>query len=276
MELTNLITDRTEVLAFSAERPEGVGYFPTSAERSTVSSLLLLSDASFLLTDKIGCRFEFDQGGRLTEMHYSPDQIEKIDYADRLLKAFDVEPYEVRPVPSDQDRIDFRGVSLPKRLLVQDMYGRSEQLTFGDDQDIVGYVPNDRGKSRFEILALLSNGSFQLRDKQGNEVKFGADGHFDGMILPTATQPISGFEMGRHRVVFRYSIDRLGHVITESAWISPNEAGSKPLYVVSYKYDDQGSLARAVLETPEGKEVLARSRGVGRRPEDALLHQALP
>lgn len=154
------------------------------------------------------------------------------------------------------------------------MYGRSEQLTFGDDRDVVGYIPNDKAKSRFKILALLSNGSFQLQDKQGNEVKFSADGHFDGMILPATSQPISGFEMGRHRVIFRYSIDRLGHLITDSAWVSPNEAGSKPLYVVSYKYDDNGSLDHAVLETPEGKDVLARTGGANSRHEDALLHQA--
>jgi peptidoglycan hydrolase-like protein with peptidoglycan-binding domain len=34
--------------------------------------------------------------------------------------------------------------------------------------------------------------------------------------------------------------------------------GSKPLYVVSYKYDEGGRLNYASLETPEGRPVLAR------------------
>jgi hypothetical protein len=258
MEVTNVITGQTEVLTFSADRSDGVGYFPSSPT-SALSSLLLHPDTSMRLTDKIGCRFEFDRSLRLTEMRYSPGHVVKVNYADSLFNAFDTEPYEVDPSPSDQERVDFRGVSILKRLTVKDMYGHSETLTFGGKNNIVGYVPEDQEKSRYELLALLSGGGggFQLRDKQGVEVRFSSGGHFEGVILPAGSRPISDFEMGRHRVVFRYSIDRSGHIVIDSAWVSPNEPGSKPLYVVSYKYDEAGSLARASLETPEGKPALA-------------------
>lgn len=259
MEVTNVITGHSEVLAFSADRSDGVGYFPASPASSPLSSLLLHPDASMRLTDKIGCWFEFDRGLRLAEMRYSPGHVVKVNYADSLFKAFDAEPYEVDP--ADQERVDFRGVSVLKRLKVQDMYGRSETLTFGSKNNVVGYVPDDPEKSRFELLALLSGGSFQLRDKQGVEVRFSSGGHFEGVILPASSRPISNFEMGRHRVVFRYSIDRAGHIIIDSAWVSPAEPGSKPMYVVSYKYEEGGSLARASLETPEGKAVLAFAGG---------------
>jgi len=116
----------------------------------------------------------------------------------------------------------------------------------------------------------LSPSGFQLRDKQGNEMRFGGGGDFEGVILPAASRPVSGFEMGRHRVVFRYSIDHAGHIIIDSAWVSPVEPGSKPLYVVSYKYDAAGSLARASLETPEGKPALAQTR-----PAKSLLRPSL-
>jgi hypothetical protein len=254
MEVTNVVTGRSEILTFSSDRAEGVGYFPPAAS-STLSSVLLHPDGSLRLIDKIGCWFEFDRSLRLTEMRYSPDHIVNVNYADSLFKAFDKPPYEVLPV--DQERVELRGVSFLKHLAVRDMYGRAETLTFGDRGNVVGYVPEDAGKSRFEFLAVLSPDGFQLRDKLGNEMRFSGAGDFQGVILPAASRPVSGFEMGRHRVVFRYSIDRAGHIIIDSGWVSPVEPGSKPLYVVSYKYDDAGSLSRASLETPEGKSALA-------------------
>ncbi|HVR08689.1 MAG TPA: hypothetical protein VMW75_11640, partial [Thermoanaerobaculia bacterium] len=256
MQVLNLVTGRSDVLFFRTDRAEGVGYFPAATEQAALSSLLLLSDASFLLTDKIGCRFELDQSGRLKSMRYAAGHVVKLSYPDGLFKGFDADPYEVRPLPADGERIEFRGASVPRRVAVVDMHGRSEQLRFGSTGNIVGYVPEDR-ESRFELLALLSDGSFQLRDKHGNETRFDGRGNFAGMILPVLSQPVSAMEMGSHRVVFRFAIDRLGHLIIDSAWILPIEPGSKPLYVVSYKYDDAGGLARVALETPEGKPVLA-------------------
>jgi hypothetical protein len=148
-------------------------------------------------------------------MRYSPSHVAKIEYADRLNKAFDNERYQVLPSGADDERVDFRGASVIKHVVVQDLHGRSERLTFSDKGRIIAYVPDNPDASRYEFLALLSNGSFQLVDKQGNEVKFTRGGHFEGMITPTASRPVSRIEMGHHRIAFRHTIDSLGNVIID-------------------------------------------------------------
>jgi hypothetical protein len=93
-------------------------------------------------------------------------------------------PYHVRP--ADDEKVSFRNVRLPKRMVVENrLTGRHETLTFSTERySIAGYVPDALAGSEHVGLFVMSNGSFRLADKLGSEFWFDPAGTLTDMILP--------------------------------------------------------------------------------------------
>ncbi|RKX58256.1 MAG: hypothetical protein DRP29_06970 [Thermodesulfobacteriota bacterium] len=80
--------------------------------------------------------------------------------------------------------INYKGVVLPEKVIVKDLiWGREEELIFSDKENILGYIPKDKEKSRFLILAITLGGTYHLADKLGNEFWFDEDGYMTDMIF---------------------------------------------------------------------------------------------
>jgi len=92
-------------------------------------------------------------------------------------------PYQVEPYGGK--KIEFLNAMIPEKMVVKNLLtAREEILTFSKDRySIAGYVPDDLETSNLIGLFLLSDASFRLADKLGNEFQFNQEGHLTEMIL---------------------------------------------------------------------------------------------
>jgi len=239
MAIVNLLTGEREILAFSDDRYSIVGYVPDRLEDSQFIGLFLLTDGSFRLVDKLGNEFQFDQAGYLTDMIFSENYHIHIDYTYSFTDAFEKPPYRVEP--ADNERIWFLNAMIPRRMKVIDLInGESEILVFSDKEKIVGYVPENKENSKFQILAILTDASFRLLDKEGKEVAFNPAGEFEAMGV-SGYPLVKSISQGKYKVDFKYIIDNKGRLIIASAYLRA-ENEEKSIYMVNYQYDTDGRL----------------------------------
>lgn len=92
-------------------------------------------------------------------------------------------PYRIKP--ADKDKITYENVILPKRMAVENLLtGAREILEFSEDRySIVGYVPEVLKKSQVLGLFLMTDVSYRLVDKIGNEFHFDQAGYLTDMFL---------------------------------------------------------------------------------------------
>jgi hypothetical protein len=244
MTVQNLVTGDSEILAFSTDRYSVVGYVPDSVGKSQVVGLFIMSDGSSRLADKLGNEFWFDPAGRLSDMILSERHRTHFEYADGLIDSFDQVPYRIEP--AGRERVEFRGVSLPKTMMVVDStHSIKETLLFDPNGRIVGYVPENRMTTSFQILALMSDVSFRLLDRNGNEVAFGPDGRFVGLSPSSDNLIVKSVRVGPYKVDFGYTMGPSGSPMIASAQLS-KEGAPETVYAVRYEYDNEGRLCRTI------------------------------
>jgi YD repeat-containing protein len=251
MVVENPVTGAREVLTFSADRYAAAGYVPDVLRSSGVIGLFLMSDASYRLADKLGNQFHFDQAGCLTDMFLSPhpEHHVHIEYVDGFTEAFEEAPYMAKP--ADEERIQFLNAMIPKRVKVTDLvHDHSEVLTFNDQAQVAGYVPEHDRTSRFQLLALLSNAGLQLLDRHGNETRFDPGWRFQSVLPSRDRRLVRSMSMGGQRVTFRYTVDHDGEVVIATAALSEDGQEDRSTCVVRYDYDEQGRLCRVRRPEP--------------------------
>lgn len=243
MVVEHLLTGQREVLVFSTTRYRIAGYVPDDAARSRTLGLFLMSNGAFRLADKLGNEFHFDPRGRLTAMVFTRQHRVELEYLDSFTNAVDAAPYQLRP--AGNDRLPFRNVTVPPRMELVDLIGGgSEILVFSDRGRLAGYTPTSAGTGRFEFLALMSDGSFRLRDRAGQEIAFTPSGVFAGIAPAGDAQMIRTVSDGTRHVTFTYTLDRAGHLRIASARLATDSATPPPPVVV-YRYDEEGRLMEA-------------------------------
>lgn len=248
MEVENNLSGEMEILEFSGGRYSKSGilcYVPSESRQSRLAGLFVTSNGAFRLIDKISNEFQFDRSGALTDMVFSEDHNIHIDYLDKMSQSFEKPPYRIEP--GSEEKISFANLSMPKSMRVKDLVnGTSEKLVFSDKGKIAGYVPENVDSSRYPILALLSDASFRLLDKGGHEVSFSSAGRFIAMG-PGSTEhrPVKALSMGRHKIVFDYTIDNSGNFLIATAKVSKDSPFAEVLHTVRYEYDDHAALMLA-------------------------------
>jgi len=105
-------------------------------------------------------------------------------------------PYRIRPV--GEERQEFLNARVPVRMAIENLLtGQSEVLTFSADRyTIAGYVPAKLSSSQVVGLFVMSNASFRLADKLGNEFWFDPTGTMTDCIFA-----------GQERVHYQYLAD---------------------------------------------------------------------
>jgi hypothetical protein len=268
MAVENLLTGHREVLTFSTDRYSIAGYVPDALDSSQIVGLFLMSDASYRLADKIGNEFWFNQAGWLTDMWFSESQHVRIEYQQEFEPdLFQTSPYRIQP--ATEERVDLLNARVPKQMRVDDpSHQHSEVLILGERDGVVGYVPADGAASRFQLLALLSDGSFRLLDRRGHEFAFDSTGSFISLASPL--EPVvRRVSHGSQTARFTYALSPSGHPVVVETAFSTGETTGQPGHVVRYEYDAEGRLARV-----GGRPELA----AGRAPErwHAALTAARP
>jgi hypothetical protein len=92
-------------------------------------------------------------------------------------------PYRVHQ--ADTIKRDFLNARVPVRMVMEDLlHGGTEVLTFSTDRySAAGWVPDQLAKSQVVGLFLISDASFRLQDKIGNQFWFDQAGNCTDMIL---------------------------------------------------------------------------------------------
>ena len=256
MALVNLLTGEEEVLTFSTDRYSVAGYVPEELSSSQVIGLFLLSDATYRLADKLGNEFWFDQAGHLTDMILSKEHHVRIEYLGGLTWAVEGDLYRIEA--AEDERMAFRNIRIPKAVRIQDrVHDYCENLVFSDKGMVAGYVPVQPEKSRFKILAIMTDGSFRLFDKEDNQIRFDGAGNFNGLVPGNGRCLVKAMSLGEQEVVFSYTVDAAGKLVIGRASLHENDESPLPTYVVRYKYDGEGRLCR-----------VDRSRGPGDSTEE--------
>lgn len=250
MVVKNLLTGRKEVLAFSKDRYSIAGYVPDDLENSSFIGLFLLSDASFRLADKLGNEFQFNHGGHLTEMVFSKEYHVKLEYgyAESKKEEFNALPYRIEPVTDKYE--EFLNIRLPKNMRVVDVInGKEEVFVFNNKNKykIAGYTPLNENNSKYKILAIMTDGSYDLIDKQGNEVSFDPAGRLNRI----RARVIKGLSQGNYKIKFDYEFNNGGPGIKEAHVLKGDQ--STALYAMKYEYDNDGRLSKVL--TPAGKDM---------------------
>ncbi|MBI4641285.1 MAG: hypothetical protein HY731_11355, partial [Candidatus Tectomicrobia bacterium] len=260
MAVENLLTGEQEVLTFNPDRYTIAGYAPDKLEASQVLGLFLMSDASYRLVDKLGNEFRFDQAGYLTDMIFFQEHHIHFEYLKTFTTAFEQTPYRLQP--ADGNRIQFLNTCIPKRMKITDLLnGYSEVLVFSNRGTIAGYIPENRGKSRVQILALLSDASFRLLDTAGNEIAFNPAGEFTGMAVSPERRMVASVSHGHQRVNFTYTLDRSGQIRIASAHLTDDKGGIGPTYLMYYQYNDEGRLSRVIGPASQTAQLQPQSKG---------------
>ena len=259
MAVENLLTGRNEELKFSADRYSIAGYVPDKLAASQVVGLFVMSNASFRLADKLGNEFWFDQGGTLTDIAFVNQERIHYQYLVQATDAFERPPFVVRPASAET--IEYRGQTLPKRIVVRDA-GRSveEIWSFDLTQEVATYFPVDESASRYQSLQWTQNGGYRLQDKHGNLVGFNKDGEFRALRPRLDSELIQSVSMGKQKVDMSYEINNEGRIVIAKATLTTGDDHDSQL-AVRYKYNGDGTLAKA--ERVESKKAVAVNRSVG-------------
>jgi hypothetical protein len=242
MTVVNLLNGDEEVLTFSTDRYSIAGYVPAQLAKSQVVGLFIMSDASYRLADKLGNEFWFNQAGFLTEMIFGKNQRFHLDYRNNLTDSLEQAPYQVQAEPGEP--VQFLNALVPSKVKIVDLvHGGSETLTFQKTGKVAGYVPAAESQSKFRLLALMSDGSFQLLDQAGNETDFSTAGQFQQLNLPAKQQMVKAISHGQQKITFNYTLSANGRACIASAHWEKGK-GNKPVCVARYEYDRGGRLAR--------------------------------
>jgi hypothetical protein len=182
-------------------------------------------------------------------------------------------PYRVRPEGAATR--PFLNVIIPEKMALENLLtGAREVLTFSTDRyTAAGWVPERLAHSQVIGLFLMSDASFRLADKLGNEFWFDGDGdltdlvfgegrrmrikYAPGIYRADQTPRVASLSQDGYRVDFSWEADRAGRPRIVTAELRQHEDGAPPAYVARYHYDDEGRLAK--VESGSAPPVQARA-----------------
>ena len=239
--VVNLLTGDKEELTFNTARYSIAGYVPDKLSNSNLVGLFILSNGSFRLADKLGNEFQFDQSGALTEMVFSKSYDVKFSYGyeETTRESFSQEPYRLESGGDGYTTVEVGNGKLfiPKKLRLVHGKVKEEAFVFSKHNrfHVIGYFPSSH-VSRYKILAMMTDGSFVLKAKDGGKIIFDSAGRFQKMQV----RVVKGLSQGGYKVEFSYNFHEGMARINEARLVRQGQ--STPLYAVSYGYDSKGRL----------------------------------
>jgi len=255
MAIENLLTGRNEVLTFSSDRYSIAGYVPDKLAASQVVGLFVMSNASFRLADKLGNEFWFDPAGAMTDVAFANQERIHYEYLERATDAFERPPYEMRP--AGDETVEYRGETLPKRIVVRNAADSGEEtLWFDLTQNVATYFPADEKGSRYRRLQWSADNGYRLDDKYGNLAGFKQNGQFESLLPNLDSSLIQSVSMGEQKIAMSYRVNSNGRIVIAKSTLTNGQHG--PDLAIRYEYNADGTLART--ERVEAKKQLAMKR----------------
>ncbi len=216
VEVTSHPVGTTEVLTFSPDHYAIAGWIPEGLDNSRIIGLFPMSDGSFRLVNKLGSEFHFTPDAFMTHVMYSPQYAFEIEYSSNSTLPLEDVTYRLQ-IEGDQTAVVANAV-VPTELSVNiPELGVRERFRFDKANNFAQWYPESRQDSRFRFLAIMSDASFRLVDKENREIVFDGSGNFRGMYLPPDQRVITTFRMSDQTVRIKHSINENGDLIISSA-----------------------------------------------------------
>jgi len=242
ISVENMVTGRVEVLTVNRTRYGLDSYVPDDPESSSLIGLVWMNDATVRLVDKLGNEFQFDGLGRTTQMiigdgyhiDYKYDR-ERIDAT-----TFDKAPYQLNIDGSDREEIAGGKVKVPARLILSDERNVSQEIFTLDKRPshrFARWLPQSGAASNYQFMVLMTDGSFRVEARDGNELVFDPGGRFRGITVPV----LRALRQDDQRIELDYEYHN-GQFRVRQARVM-KEGLSASLYSIGYGYAPDGRLA---------------------------------
>ena len=246
-----MVTGRVEVLTFNRTRYGLDSYVPDDPDSSSLIGLVWMNDATVRLVDNLGNEFQFDGLGRTTQLIIGDGY--HIDYKyDREhidAKAFDDAPYQLKVDGSEQEGILGGKVKVPSRFVLSDHRSGSQEIFTFDKRPshrFTGWLPQSGTASNYKFMALMTDGSLRVEDRDGDDLEFDPAGRFRGISLPV----LRALRQDDRRVELDYEYHN-GRFRVRQARVM-KEGLSASLYSIGYSYAPDGRLAS--VTGPDGTQ----------------------
>lgn len=172
--LSNLMTGRTDMLKFTPDRYNYLGYSPIDTSNSEFILLMPLTDGSFELADKLGNYYSFNADGNITAMILGNLRETHLSFD---IKDCDPENNPEIPMSLElgENRIDFGKYRVVEEIKVLDnMSETTHVFTIDKTSEYIEYKP--KGESIYNKIKLINDGTFILTDLSGGEYHFDKNG----------------------------------------------------------------------------------------------------
>jgi len=222
-----------------------VRYKPENTDSTIYEEIKPLTGNKFLLTDKSGGKYYFDQRGLISETFSGYEYKVTYDYFKDGINNFQDTPYKI--APASDDKIKLGTLSLPKNLKLWDNIDKKEMLfNYSDTSKQISYYAND-SNTVFSSIGFLTNGYLKAIDKIGNTVFFNAGGEFES-IIPSGSKPdfIKSVMQGDYEAEFVYKM-LPENIPVVSEIIIYKSLERKLIYTIEYYYDDYGTIVKRVV-----------------------------
>ena len=216
-----------------------ISFKPVKNTKSNYEELTILSDQSFLLTDKAGGKISFDKFGCITKKVSGFDYKVNYEYFDGGIDRFDDTPLTL---VASNERVTAGELTLPKKMILNNKNsGDTESFMFSDTSQYMVYYPKSAG-GMFSSIRLLSNGHFCALDSLGNKVYFDGSGTFSS-IAPAMqkTDYLKSLSQGDYSAEFIYQLLPDNSPVVSKIFVYKTLEG-QVLYTVNYTYDEAGFL----------------------------------
>ena len=242
MIIKDLIAGTEETMLFNTNKYQCLAYVPEKPEKSLVVALYPRTDASFAFKDKLNNSFEFDPSLRLTNMRFSSENKLHIEYVNELASGMEQPPFEVEP--AGPERVSFHGQRYYRAMRLKNLAAgaTNETLYFNTSRfGYAAYVPAKADASSFKELVAFTDESYQLVDRQKNEIHFNRQGEMDKLLASSDRPLIASVSMGNQKIDFKYTADPAGHLVVGTTRLVRNGIASST--VAKYEYDAEGRLS---------------------------------
>jgi hypothetical protein len=147
----------------------------------------------------------------------------------------------------NKEAVNFNGLSLPKTAIVADsITGQTEKLYFDATRyEVAGYVPDKPDGTITVGLFPLTDGTFRMVDKLGNEFQFDIYGRLTDMLL------LGGHHIGYEYGTVRCELDEVSGHPCRIEMIEPDRTAIQNITLpnkIRMVNEEQETLARLVLE----------------------------
>lgn len=239
------LTDQSDKSIHSFIIDTSADYFlfkPKNPNEKIFEGITLLSDQSFLLTDKAGGKYYFDPSGCIYESMTGYEYKVSYEYFDAGVDRFEKTPFLLEV--ASNETVNMGDFVLPKSLLlINKNLSSTASYVLSDTSRNISYYTTD-SKATFSKINMLTNGYFIASDKSGNEVYFDGSGAFYGLLPSGKTGFPKTVKQGEYKAEFYYTLFADNSPVISKIKVY-KEIEGKLIYTLNYKYDELGFLVEA-------------------------------